>query len=65
MTTVVINTKSEEAKKMVEFLRKTKFARVLDDVSSNKTTKKAIEEAEKGNVKVYKSVNELISVKSY
>lgn len=55
MTTVIIDTKTEEAKKMVELLKSTKYAKIIDAQLSNKETLKAIDDGEKGNLKSYSS----------
>ena len=50
-----------EAKKMVEFLKTTSYARVLEDKIPNNETIQAMLDIEDGNVNSYKSANELIS----
>ena len=62
MATVIINTRSKEAKKMLEFLRTTRYARVLEENVPNEETIQAIQEVEDGNVKSYKSAKDLISI---
>ena len=61
MTTVIIDTKTEEAKKMVELLKSTKYAKIIDVQLPNRETLKAIEDAKKGQVKSYNSVNEMMA----
>lgn len=61
MTTVIINTRSNEAKKMVEFLKTTRYSRVLEENIPNEETIKSIQEIEAGNVNSYKSAHELIA----
>ena len=62
MATVIINTRSKEAKKMLEFLRTTRYAKVLEENVPNEETIKAMQEVEDGNVKSYKSAKDLISI---
>ena len=61
MATVVIDTHSIEAKKMLEFLKATRYARVLDEKEPNEDTLQAINEIESGNVNAYASVNEMMN----
>lgn len=61
MTTVVINTRSAEAKKMVEFLKTTRYAKVVEGKIPNKETLSAIKDVESGKVKSYSSAKELMS----
>ncbi|MCF8308337.1 MAG: hypothetical protein K9I68_04935 [Bacteroidales bacterium] len=57
---VIIDTRTEEAKKIVEFLKSTNYAKVVDK-EPNAETIQAMEEVEKGNVNSYQSVKELMS----
>ncbi|MCF8232963.1 MAG: hypothetical protein K9J27_12335 [Bacteroidales bacterium] len=57
---VIIDTRSEEAKKIVEFLKTTNYAKVVDK-EPNAETIQAMEEVEKGNVNTYQSVKELMN----
>lgn len=61
MTTVIIDTRSEEAKKMVEFLKSTRYASVMDENVPNEETLEAIQAVEEGKVKSYSSAKELMS----
>ncbi len=61
MTTVIFDTRSEEAKKLVDFLKTTRYARVLVDKTPNAETLKAMEDVEAGRVKSFASVNELMA----
>lgn len=61
MTTVIIDTRSEEAKKMVEFLKSTRYARVVETNVPNDETLEAIHAVEEGKVKSYSSAKELVS----
>ena len=62
MTTVVIDTKSKEAKKMVELLKSTKYAKIIDTQVPNKETIKAMEDTQNGKLKPYNSVDEMMAV---
>jgi len=61
MTTVIINTRSNEAKKMLEFLKTTRYARVVEENVPNEETIKAMQEVEAGHVKSYQSAKDLLS----
>jgi hypothetical protein len=61
MTTIIIDTRSVEAKKMLEFLKSTKYAKVIEEEKVNNETLSAINDVENGKVNSYNSVNELIS----
>jgi len=57
---VIIDTRTEEAKKIVEFLKSTNYAKVVDK-EPNAETIQAMEEVEKGNVNSYQSVKDLMN----
>jgi len=61
MTTLQIDTRSSEAKLLLEYLKKQRFIKVLDDHVPNAETKKAIDDAEKGKVFHATSVSDLMS----
>jgi hypothetical protein len=61
MTKVIIDTRTKEAKKMVEFLKSTRYARVLQEKEPNEETLLAMNEVKEGNVNTYKSANEMIT----
>ena len=61
MTTVIINTRTAEAKKMVEFLKSTRYAKVIEENELNDDTLEAIDAVEEGKVNSYSSAKELIS----
>jgi hypothetical protein len=61
MTTVIINTRSAEAKKMLEFLKSTRYAKVIGEENVNDETISAIKDIENGKVNSYNSVNDLMS----
>lgn len=60
MTTVIFDTRSEEARKLVEFLKTTRYAKVIDEKIPNSETLQAMEDVEAGLVKSFASVNELM-----
>ncbi len=60
MTTVIIDTRSEEAKKMVEFLKSTRYAKVVEENVPNEETLEAIHAVEEGKVNSYSSAKELM-----
>ena len=60
MTTVIINTRSTEAKKMVEFLKTTKYAKVVEEKMPNKETLNAMHDVETGKVNSYTSAKKLM-----
>lgn len=61
MTTVIIDTRSKEAKKLVEFLKATHYARVLEELEPNEETIQAMNEVKEGKVNTYKSAKEMIA----
>lgn len=61
MTTIIIDTRSEEAKKMVEFLKSTRYARIVETNVPNDETLEAIHAVEEGKVNSYSSAKELMS----
>lgn len=60
MTTVIINTRSKEAKKIIEFLKTTRYARVFEENIPNEETIQAMNEVKEGKVNAYKSAKEMI-----
>ena len=61
MTTVIIDTHSKEAKKMVEFLKTTRFAKVIEENEPNEETIMAMNEVAEGKVNSYKSAKDLMA----
>jgi hypothetical protein len=61
MTTVIIDTRSKEAKKMLEFLKTTRYAKVLEEKIFNDETEQAICDVEEGRTNPYPSAKELIA----
>ena len=62
MTTIILDTRSSEERKILELLKKKRYARVLDNKSPNEETLNAIQEVEEGKVKSYASVDELMAI---
>ncbi len=62
MITIIIDTKTDEAKKMVELLKSTRYAKIIDQLFPNKETIKAVEDAKNDIVKSYTSITEMTSV---
>lgn len=60
MTTILLDTRSTEAKKMLEFLKSTRYAKVIEDEKVNNETLSAIYDIESGKVNSYNSVNDLM-----
>ncbi len=61
MATVILDTRSTEAKKMLEFLRATRYAKVVEEKVPNDETLLAIKDVENGKVNAYGSVKEMMS----
>ncbi len=61
MTTVIINTRTAEARKLVEFLKTTSYAKIVEENIPNDETLEAINAVEEGKVNSYSSAKELIS----
>jgi hypothetical protein len=61
MATEIINTRSAEAKKILEFLKTTQNAKVMEKETVNDETISAINNIENGKVNSYNSVNDLMS----
>ncbi len=61
MVTVLIDTNSDEAKKMLDFLKSTRYAKVLEDKEPNDETLQAIQDVESGKTRPYDSANQLIN----
>jgi hypothetical protein len=61
MATVIINTRSAQAKKILEFLKTTRYAKVMEEENVNDETLSAINDIENGKVNSYNSVNDLMS----
>lgn len=62
MVTVLIDSRSTEAKKMLDFLKSTRYAKVLDEKEPNEETLLAMCEVEKGMTASYQSSKELMNI---
>jgi hypothetical protein len=62
MVTVLIDSRSTEAKKMLDFLKSTRYAKVLDEKEPNEETLLAMREVEKGMTVSYQSSKELMNI---
>jgi hypothetical protein len=62
MVTVLIDSRSTEAKKMLDFLKSTRYAKVLDEKEPNEETLHAMREVEKGMTVSYQSSKELMNI---
>ncbi len=60
MTTVIIDTRTKEAKKIVEFLKTTRYAKVLEENVPNEETIQAMNEVAEGKVNTYRSAKEMM-----
>jgi len=60
MATIILNTRSAEAKKMLEFLKSTRYAKVIEEKKVNNETLSAINDIENGKVNSYSSVTDLM-----
>jgi hypothetical protein len=56
-----IDKQSSQAKALVDLLKTMSFVEILDEKEPNETTKKAMKEAESGNVEKFSSANTLIN----
>lgn len=61
MTTVIFDTRSKEAQKMLEFLKTTRYARIIEKKTPNAETLEAMKDVESGKVMSYTSVQEMMS----
>ena len=60
MTTIVIDDKTIDAKKMIEYLRTQRYAKIIDEKTPNASLQRSIDEAETGMVICVSNVNELL-----
>lgn len=61
MATVILDTRTTEAKKMLEFLKATRYARIIEENTPNDETELAIKELATGKDKSYESAKEMMS----
>jgi hypothetical protein len=60
MTTIIIDEKTIDAKKMIEYLKTQRYAKIIDDKTPNDKLQKSMDEAETGKVIREPNVNELL-----
>lgn len=58
MTTIIIDDKSAEAKKMIEFVKTLPYAKIMDEKSPGASLRKSMKEAREGKTKEVKDVGE-------
>jgi hypothetical protein len=61
MTTIVIDDKTIDAKKMIEYLKTQRYAKIIDEKVPNDTLQKSIDEAASGNLVREPNVNDLLA----
>jgi hypothetical protein len=61
MATIILNTRSTEAKKMLEFLKSTRYAKVIEEKEVNDETISAMNDIENGEVNSYDSASHLVA----
>ena len=60
MTTIIINDKTTDAKRMIEFLRTQRYAKIIDEKTPNTSLLKSMEEARLGKVTRTKNITDLL-----
>jgi hypothetical protein len=61
MTTVIINEKTKAGKSLIEYLRHSKHAQIIEEQKPNAETLQAMKEIEEGKVTSYNSAKEMMS----
>ena len=61
MKTIIIDDKSSQAKKMIEFIKTLPFAKVIDERVPNKETLRAVNDIKAGKVNRYKNTEDLFA----
>ncbi|MBN2262818.1 MAG: hypothetical protein JW735_07895 [Prolixibacteraceae bacterium] len=61
MTTVIINEKTKAGKSLIEYLRHSNHATIIEEKLPNTETLKAIEDIEEGKVNSYQSAKDLMT----
>lgn len=61
MTTIIINDRSKDAKKMIEFLKTQNYVTIIEEKTPNSTLLKSMEEARAGKTTEYESTEQLFS----
>jgi hypothetical protein len=59
MTTIIINERSQDAKKMIEFLKTQRYVTIIEEKEPTPALIKAIKEARTGKTTEYKSTADL------
>ena len=59
MTTVIINERSQDAKKMIEYLKTQRYVTIIEERKPTPALLKAMEEARTGKVTEYKSADDM------
>ena len=60
MTTIIINDKTTDAKRMIEFLKTQRYAKIIDEKTPNTSLLKSMEEARLGKVTRTKNIADLL-----
>lgn len=61
MVTFIVKENTKQAKLMIEYLKSLPYVEIVENKKiPNKTTLKALQEAEKGNLKRFKNVKDLM-----
>lgn len=60
MITIIINDKTTDAKRMIEFLRTQRYAKIIDEKIPNTSLLKSMEEAHLGKVTRTKNIADLL-----
>lgn len=60
MTTIIIDNKTTDAKRMIEFLKTQRYAKIIDERTPNASLMKSMEEARLGKVTRTKNVTDLL-----
>lgn len=58
--TIIINDKTTDAKRMIEFLRTQRYAKIIDEKTPNTSLLKSMEEARLGKVTRTKNITDLL-----
>ena len=61
MATVIIDRRINEARKMVEFLKSTRYARIISENVPNEETLSAMKEVESGQLNSYFSAKDMMN----
>ena len=61
MTTVIINEKTKAGRSLIEYLRHSNHAKIIEDKQPNTQTLNAMKDIEEGKVTSYKSAKDLMS----